>query len=437
MTLSDLSIETNKSERQSKVTQLSFLQSIIYPSNRSGKLYLSSVSFPSLPVNYSELNSSHCIDGDMPITSTHNRVHIPLIFSTRSSIWYGNDSEEFISTCKPVLVTTSSAWFDSGQRRPGGEVPFTIWLCQQNNRSSKVSCLLSKMIPFISQIHSCQAERLACWLAVSDSAALLRESSPNAFFLSVLQESMCSFRATNTKRRGRTLYPALYTLTPLEPGIYFYFSATQNPIPGLRRSNPDTTRPPTTACTKAEVCLLAVRGSKPRCWTSCTLIRTGHRFLQSWSSTKGFAHKLRQPVCSVTVRPSAAASKQCSATSWLHIVSEWPACFSTLKRASSLRCCLLSSSSQGNPEEWSFQRNSWAHCQRFCCLNLNEVYKRDLKTFSKVFGSFYFFFKSILVFATVSLIILTFYRLVNSLLRLPRILWHTWQLEAKLMLERT
>lgn len=181
-----------------------------------------------------------------------------------------------------------------------------------------------------------------------------------------------------------------------------------------------------------------MRGSKPRCWTSSTLIRTGHRFLQSWSSTKGFAHKQCTETNSVQHhrRPSAAASKQCSATSWLHFVSEWPACFSSLKRSSSLCCCLLSSSSQGNPEEWSFQRNCWAHCQRFCCLNLNEVYKRDLKNFYKVFESFYLK-KYILVFATVSLIILTFYCLVNSLLWLPRILWHTWQLAAKLMLERT
>lgn len=63
------------------------------------------------------------------------------------------------------------------------------------------------MIPFIFQIHSCQAERLACWLAVSVSAALFRESSLNAFFQSVLQESMCSFR-TNPEITRPSRQPA-------------------------------------------------------------------------------------------------------------------------------------------------------------------------------------------------------------------------------------
>lgn len=110
--LSDLSIETNESQHQSKVTQLSFRQSIIHPSNKSSKLYFGSVSFPSPPVNYSVLNSSHCIDGEMPITSLHNGVRIPLIFSSRSCYWYLNCCEELRSTCKPAL-------FDSDQHSPG------------------------------------------------------------------------------------------------------------------------------------------------------------------------------------------------------------------------------------------------------------------------------------------------------------------------------
>lgn len=104
--LSELSIKTNKSEHQSKMTQLSFLPSIIHLSNRSSKLYLSSMSLPPPPVNYSVLNSSHCIYGDMPIKSLPNRVCIPLNFSTRSCIWYVNYCEEVIFTSKPVLVTT-------------------------------------------------------------------------------------------------------------------------------------------------------------------------------------------------------------------------------------------------------------------------------------------------------------------------------------------
>lgn len=141
MKLSDLSIETNKSEYQSKVTQLSFCQSIIHPSNKSSKLYLGSVSFPSPPVNYSVLNSSHCIDGEMLITSLHNGVRIPLIFSSRSCYWYVNYGYELTSTCEPDL-------FDSDQRCPGRGVALrggraqTLWSCATpsglHNRTMKV-----------------------------------------------------------------------------------------------------------------------------------------------------------------------------------------------------------------------------------------------------------------------------------------------------------
>lgn len=54
----------------------------------------------------------------------------------------------------------------SGQQCPHGGFPLTIGLSQQNYRSLKVSSLLSKVIPFIFQIHSCQAE-MFCLLACS------------------------------------------------------------------------------------------------------------------------------------------------------------------------------------------------------------------------------------------------------------------------------
>lgn len=128
------------------------------------------------------------------------------------------------------------------QSADSAELHDTIWLAKQNYGSVKVSCLVSKMTTFIFQKDSCQAGRLACWLAVSVPAALLRESSLNALFQSVLLESMCSFRATNIKL-GEAGNRHTATSQALVPRIHFCVSSTQNPIPVLSRSNPETTRP--------------------------------------------------------------------------------------------------------------------------------------------------------------------------------------------------
>lgn len=79
----------------------------------------------------------------MPITSLHNGVCIPLIFSSRSCNWYVNYSDELIAMCKPVRATPPSASSDSAQRCPGTDVVLradlhdTIRLSQQNSGSAK------------------------------------------------------------------------------------------------------------------------------------------------------------------------------------------------------------------------------------------------------------------------------------------------------------
>lgn len=81
----------------------------------------------------------------------------------------------------------------------------------------------------------------ACLLAVFVSAALLTESSLNAFFSQCITRINVFIQATNREGRGETLHTATRYTSRTSHLLLLFINTKSNP--SLNRPNPVTTRP--------------------------------------------------------------------------------------------------------------------------------------------------------------------------------------------------